>query len=79
MQGTLRFVERDSAFRAMSPHQSPSGTIYSSFRTNDRARINHPFVKIYLEEFNLCGTYPLVCLRQRAGQILHVARVKSNN
>ena len=79
MQGTLRFVVLYSAFRAISPHQPPSGTIHSSFKTNERARITHPFGKIYLKEFNFCGTYPLVCLRHRADQILHVARVKSNN
>ena len=62
-------------FRAISPHQPPSGKIYSSSVTNDLARITHPFAQIYLKEFNLCGTYPLVWLRHRAGQILYVARV----
>ena len=38
-----RTVERDELFRAISPHQPPLGKIHLSFRTNDLARITHPF------------------------------------
>ena len=30
-------------FRAISPHQPPSGKTHSSSRTNDLAKITHPF------------------------------------